>query len=223
VSPGLRATRQAWHTIAEHVLAPALHAATGRIGLRPAPGGVRTPPFGPHSTVVEIDGGDLVVTAGGRSRREPMTTLRAAGTFVGIEPKALVQVYPPATSPTLDEALVVDPMAAEQLAAWFGLGDAALAAFASHIAVDAAVDVQLWPEHFDLATSVADVGYGVSPGDDDIDEPYLYVGPHAGPPPGACAFWNAPFGAARRWTAVRSVDDAVEFFLAGRARLRHRR
>ena len=42
---------------------------------------------------------------------------------------------------------------------------------------------QLWPEHFDLACDLGnlDAGtcatYGVSPGDADIAEPYLYVSP----------------------------------------------
>ncbi len=38
-------TREALHTIAEHVLAPARYAVTGRIGLRATPGGFGTPPF----------------------------------------------------------------------------------------------------------------------------------------------------------------------------------
>jgi len=52
----------------------------------------------------------------------------------------------------------------------------------------------LWPEHFDIGITVAEVNYGVSPGDASIGEPYAYVGPwHV--PDGA--FWNQPFGAAR--------------------------
>jgi hypothetical protein len=41
--------------------------------------------------------------------------------------------------------------------------------------------VQLWPEHFDLAVELGDeaagrrAAYGVSPGDESVAEPYLYV------------------------------------------------
>ena len=38
----LPATREAWHRLAEHVLAAAQYAATGDIGLVPAPGGFAT-------------------------------------------------------------------------------------------------------------------------------------------------------------------------------------
>jgi hypothetical protein len=41
------ATRDGSHRVAEHLLAAARYAASGEIGLVPAPGGFRTPPFGP--------------------------------------------------------------------------------------------------------------------------------------------------------------------------------
>ena len=44
--------------------------------------------------------------------------------------------------------------------------------------------------------------------------PYLYVGPDA-IPAGGEDFWNQPFGAARPWTDVRTVADAVAFFADG--------
>jgi len=37
-------TRSAWQALGEHVLSAARYAATGRIGLCQAPGGVGTPP-----------------------------------------------------------------------------------------------------------------------------------------------------------------------------------
>ena len=40
------ATRASLHTLAEHVLAPARHRVTGRIGLRATEGGFGAPPFG---------------------------------------------------------------------------------------------------------------------------------------------------------------------------------
>jgi hypothetical protein len=38
-------TLESLHALAEHVVAAALYAETGRIGLRVAPGGFSTPPF----------------------------------------------------------------------------------------------------------------------------------------------------------------------------------
>jgi len=57
----LAGTRDALHRLAEHVVSPARFAVTGRIGLRPAPGGVQTPPFGDDDRVVEVDHSDLVI------------------------------------------------------------------------------------------------------------------------------------------------------------------
>src|SRR4051794_12377951 len=79
------ATRTAWHTLAERVLAPARHAASGHIGLRPAPGGFTTGDLGDGRTI-SVDGTELVITKGGQSRRTPITTLGAAAAFVGVAP-----------------------------------------------------------------------------------------------------------------------------------------
>ena len=60
--------------------------------------------------------------------------------------------------------------------------------------------VQLWPEHFDLAVELGREGsspegpparaaYGCSPGDQNNDEPYIYVAPWVAPPPGE--LWQA--------------------------------
>lgn len=213
-------TRSAWHRVAEHVLAAARYAGAGRIGLRPSPGGVRTPPFGPDERVVAIDGTELVVTAGGESRRAPITTLREAGRFVGISPGAPAHVYTPATPLELDEPLTIDPEAARVLADWFALGERALAAFSAEIAADSPGEAQLWPEHFDLAITAAAVNYGASPGDADHPTPYLYVGPHEPVADDGSGFWNAPFGAVRDIGEVGSAEDAVAFFRTGRERLR---
>jgi len=215
----LARTRDALHRVAEHVVSPARYAATGRIGLRPAPGGFATPPFGDDDRVVAVDGAELTVRAAGTERRTPLTTLRAAAEFVGIEPGAPAHVYTPATRLDLDEPLDVDPAAALVLAAWYQLGQTALRSFAAQIPEDAPGEAQLWPEHFDLGLAAAGVNYGVSPGDEQFPDPYLYVGPHTGRPEGDDEFWNAPFGAVLTIHDVPSVDDAVAFFRAGRDRL----
>ena len=71
----------------------------------------------------------------------------------------------------------------------------------------------LWPEHFDIGITMAEINYGVSPGDALIGEPYAYVGPWQVP---AGAFWNQPFGAARPLGQLTSPQAILEFFLEGR-------
>jgi hypothetical protein len=71
----------------------------------------------------------------------------------------------------------------------------------------------LWPEHFDVGITMAEVNYGVSPGDATLGEPYAYVGPWRVP---SGAFWNQPFGAARPLTSLSSPHATLDFLLAGR-------
>ena len=212
----LSATRDSLHRLAEHVVSPARHAVTGRIGLRPAPRGLRTPPFGDGQRVVEVDGAELVVRDDTGERRSGVTTLRAAGEFVGIAPGAPTDVYHPATPCELDTPLLLDPAAMLTLAECYSAGEAALAELSRRIDGDEPSEAQLWPEHLDLAISAARVNYGVSAGDELIPEPYAYVGPYDGPPSDD-PFWNAPFGAARPMRDIPSRTDLVAFFLAGRA------
>jgi len=70
-----------------------------------------------------------------------------------------------------------------------------------------------WPEHFDVGITMAEVNYGVSPGDATLGEPYAYVGPWRVP---SGAFWNQPFGAARPLTSLSSPQATLDFLLAGR-------
>lgn len=216
----LPATREALHQLAEHVLAAARYAATGDIGLVPAPGGFATPPFGAESTVLAVDLDELVVTRAGQQRRSRIHTLAQAAVFVGIQPGAAEEVYRPATPLEPDAPLRIDREAARLLADWYQLGAHALAAFGTAVPDDEPTPSTLWPEHFDLAIVAARVNYGFSPGDAQIGEPYLYVGPFDGPPPGGDEFWNASFGAVLGHREVASIEAAVAFFHAGRDRIR---
>jgi hypothetical protein len=215
----LAATRDSLHAVAEHVLAAVLHRATGRIGLRPAPGGFATPTFdGPAGpTRVAVDGTDLVVDTGGDRRRAPLTTLRAAAELAGVPPGAPGDVYPPATPLDLDRPLPLDADVARRLAAFYAGTAEALRTFLDRHGEEGPAPITLWPEHLDLATSVGEVNYGGSPGDDGRPLPYLYVGPWAPPP--TDDFWNEPFGAARTWPGDVDAEEAVAFFDEGRARL----
>ena len=88
--------------------------------------------------------------------------------------------------------------------------------------------LQIWPEHFDLGTDLdaspggERMNVGGSPGDSYLSEPYLYVGPRNSARPGDAAYWNAPFGAALTFTALRATDrpgDAALAFLVRGAEL----
>ena len=218
-SASLAVTRAGLHQVAEHILAAALYRATGKIGLVPSPGGFRTPSFGTDGGFLAVDGTELVVGGAGDTKRTPLTTVRAAAEFAGVTPGAPAQVYRPATPLDLDEPLMIEPDAARLLAEWYGLGAQALSRFAAEIPGDQPTAPRLWPEHFDVGLTAAGVDYGASPGDDHSTDPYLYVGPHDGPPPGDPAFWNAPFGAARTIRQIGTVAAAAAFFHDGRARV----
>lgn len=213
----LAVTRGGLHRVAEHVLAAGLYAASGKIGLVPSPGGFRTPPFGADGRFLAVDGTELVAGDAAATRRTALTTLRAAAEFAGVTPGAPARVYKPATPLNLDEPLMIDPDAARLLAEWYQLGAEAMSRLAAEIPGDEPGAVVLWPEHFDVGMTAAAINYGASPGDDHVPGPYLYVGPHGGPPPGDPAFWNAPFGAARTFRQIGTVAEAVAFFRQGRA------
>ena len=84
--------------------------------------------------------------------------------------------------------------------------------------------VQLWPEHFDVATELGSeergerAAYGASPGDDEHPEPYLYVAPWTARPEGelwnATAFAGAELGLPRPARGRRSGGAAADFFEA---------
>jgi hypothetical protein len=82
----------------------------------------------------------------------------------------------------------------------------------------------LWPEHFDVAATVAEVNYGVSVGDDTHQLPYAYVGPWTVP---AGSFWNAPFGALYPLDPATDIDELTiriaDFFERGRRELNGRK
>jgi hypothetical protein len=129
------------------------------------------------------------------------------------------QVYPAATPLALDEPLTVDTAAAALLAGWYALGAEAMRRFAAEIASGQPSAAVLWPEHFDLGITAEAMNYGASPGDSQIPSPYLYVGPHGGPPEDDPEFWNTPFGAARTIADITTVEQALAFFRDARSRV----
>lgn len=215
--PAFGPTRDGLHRLACYVISPALKARTGRIGLRVTDDGFATPPFDDGS-VIGVSG-DRMLTAAGET---PITTLRDAAAFVGVElsPNPDVGTDLPPYEPDAD--LGVDDAASRLLARWYGFGDTALARLrvtvppAGHV-----TEPQLWPEHFDLAVVVTlpielYVNVGFSPGDDFSSEPYAYVGPHVPAPANDDPYWNAPFGAYLSYRDLVAADDphaAVDRFI----------
>jgi hypothetical protein len=210
-------TRCAWHAVAEHVLASARHRATGRIGLRVTPGGCGTPPYERDGTTEElrIAGRDLVVRIGEATTVTALTTIAAAAAVAGIEPGGPSDVYRLTTPLEPDAPLVIDDDAARALAAWFELASTALAELRAEIspALDPS-DIQLWPEHFDVAFDFGEESlgtrgtFGASPGDAEHPEPYLYVTHWA--EVADDPFWNDDVfaGASLPYSEVRAGGDA---------------
>ena len=199
----LVAARRSLHAVAEQVLAGPQYRAGGTIRLGVTPGG-----FAQVTGALRVEGTDLVTG----DRRVPLTgtiadVAAAAGVAAGV-PEGL---YGDHADWADGERLALDPTAAGVLAAWFARGDAGLRAFAP------GEEPVIWPEHFDLAISLDEVNYGVSPGDAGHGSPYAYVGPWT---PRDGPFWNAPFGAVRGADELPDADAVAAFFTAGRDAVR---
>src|SRR2546423_4733117 len=184
------ATRGALHRVAEEIVAPA-RKPHNEIALRQTPGGFGTPPFefDGKRTQVRVEGAELVLTADGKETRADLTTLAEAGELLGpgLLPDGLLADT---------ELLPVDPRAADRLSDFYRFGAKALERFREGLSADAeASEINLWPEHFDIALEAGSeasgqrANYGASPGDQGHPVPYLYVGPWTAPADGA--LWNA--------------------------------
>jgi len=217
--PELVRTRLALHAVAERVVSPARQRATGNeIALRWYPGGFGTPPFSDErgDRVIRVELTDLVDAFDGSERRAALTSLRAAGARVDdlVDPRELP-----------DDALAIDPAAAAFLGDWFCFATLVIADL--RVGAPADLDpgwVQLWPEHFDVATELgsedagARAAYGASPGDAQHPDPYLYVAPWTARPEGER--WNASAfaGAELSYAELRRAGDpraAADGFFAG--------
>ncbi|HVT77300.1 MAG TPA: hypothetical protein VHD87_09735 [Acidimicrobiales bacterium] len=183
------ATRQSLHKVAEHVMAKASYAAIGHIGLRAHTGGFATQEFDGRRIVCRDGTLDGVVIAG--------KTLRDLGASDAELP------YTP-TTPLDDDPLVVDGRSAQGIGDWYGLVAVALQA----VAPPDATTQQIWPEHFDLATTFDETNFGGSPGDDTYPEPYLYVGPWDR---SDTSTFDDPWGWTLHSRDVSSVEDAIAF------------
>lgn len=209
-------TREALHLVAEHVIAPTRARDQGEITLRWTLGGFGTAFFGSESQL-RIEGDRLVVQHGGSVTSDSLTTLPEAAEFVGFD---------------IPQGLSNEPLDIDAQASLF-LGD--LYGFAFNVLEELRAEshalepslVNLWPEHFDVAVELGGekaghrAAYGLSPGDANHAEPYLYVAPWTAHPEGR--LWQAQgfSGAQMSWAELIESEDqretALEFF---RARLR---
>lgn len=192
-------TRRSLHGVGELLIAGPQYREHGTIRLRVTSGG-----FGGAESAIRVDGSELTWPDG---------VTRLAGTCAELAARIGVQaaapgIYADGSGLAPDSALTVDPVAAIVLADWLARGDAALRAFEQD------AEPVLWPEHFDLAITVDEVNYGVSPGDAGHPGPYAYIGPWSPPRPGG--FWNAPFGALRGAESLTSAESVLDFFTEGR-------
>jgi hypothetical protein len=113
------------------------------------------------------------------------------------------------------EPLDVDPGHTARLAAFFAFAWGVLETLRAEAAEPS--EIHLWPEHFDVAFEDREVTYGASPGDENHEEPYLYVAPWTAPAP--APEWNATgfSGAEAPWT-----DEAAALaFLRARRDMLH--
>ena len=226
------ATRDALHTVGEHVLAAARHAANGKIGLRVTHRGFGTP-FFEHDgqpAQLRVDGTDLVVVHGDDVTRIPLTVLssptRGYHAFPTTKPEGDLDLgYPTATVWSADLVRQIDTRAAAQLADVFGFACSVLEEIRCGQLDGDTTRVQLWPEHFDMSIDLGDDAtgergtFGVSPGDTAHPEPYLYATHWADVAPDP--YWNdAAFnGASLTYRELLAAPDpraaALEFFRTG--------
>ena len=218
-----------YHRLAYSVVAEARYQCNGKFGLRYVRGGFGTPFFG-DDVQVRVAGDRLVVQEAGQARAAPITTLREAGEFVGVDPGTTAREHDSPELGDIDRPLDARVEAGEFLGAWFGLATAALEELRFSPGVADPERVQLWPGHFDPAIAAGDAEsgrratYGFSPGDHSHDEPYIYVAAwddvdRSDP------FWNEEDfnGASLSYSALCAAENhcgaAVDFLRDGYARL----
>ncbi|MDE0700864.1 MAG: hypothetical protein F4Y27_07785 [Acidimicrobiaceae bacterium] len=224
--------RNAYHRLAYSVIAEARRCANTKFGLRYTRGGFGTPFFGDDQQV-RVQDGLLVVQQGAEVRHSAITSLRAAGEFVGVQPGTAAAEHDSPPLGDVDSDLGASRSTGAFLAEWFGFSWAVLEELRVTPGAVDAERTQLWPGHFDPAAAIGDVEqdqratYGCSPGDDAHDEPYLYVGAW-GEVDREDPYWNETTfnGASLPYAALVGTDNAVQtalnFFRAGLGRLRGR-
>jgi hypothetical protein len=145
------------------------------------------------SLAVLADDGEIArLVLAGRTKSEALAWLgeRARDLGASPDPLSLEAPYSLPAHEVDSGALFALPDATSlvELARWFADGDLLLRGVAS--AWVGAAPVRVWPHHFDVGSVLpvgpptgATLGIGLSPGDEGIAEPYLYVTPWPVPEP----------------------------------------
>ncbi len=127
-------------------------------------------------------------------------------------------VHPGFQIPGKVERIVAPSLEPAELGRWYANADAELCRLALRTA--GAGPVSCWPHHFDIATLIElggrnTIGVGLSPGDEGIAEPYVYVNhfparPRRALPPLDAGEWNTSgwVGALLRGSALVVAGDA---------------
>lgn len=195
-------TRDGMHSAAEWLLSGPQYVDRTTIRLRIQDDGIATLGgerlLNEDGLTMRTDGGSVTVAWG--------PTIRHLANAAAFEPTMPTGVYDDHGPLGPDDALDVDPADVRRLLQWFVLGRDALQSFAAE------EEPVLWPEHFDLAITHAEVNFGVSAGDGFHPSCYAYVGPwHLRD----ADFWNAPFGAFCSAEEVSDVATMSAFFSEG--------
>jgi hypothetical protein len=197
-------TRRALHGVAEMILAGPQFRTSGSIELAVTDGGFGTV----AEPLLRVRGTELIVG----ERAVPMNglTYQEVAAAAHVEAGRPEGVYKEGSGLEPDDTIGLEAGDAAVIERAFAWGMEALLRLAP------SERPILWPEHFDVAVTVDEVNYGVSPGDQYLPEPYAYAGPwrmRVG------AFWNAPFGAARPLRLLPGATAVHDFFSEARDRV----
>ncbi|MFC5181311.1 hypothetical protein [Actinomadura harenae] len=197
-------TRRALHGVAEMVLAGPQFRTSGSIELAVTDGGFGTV----ARPLLRVRGTELIVG----ERAVPMNglTFREVASAADVEVGRPEGVYKEGSGLDPDDTIGLEVGEAAAIERAFAWGLEALQRLAP------SERPILWPEHFDVAITVDEVNYGVSPGDAYLSEPYAYAGPWR---TRVGAFWNAPFGAARPLRLLPGATAVHDFFCEARDRV----
>jgi hypothetical protein len=213
-------------------MSPARHQVNGKIGLRFTKGGFGTPFFG-DDRQLRVESGKLTIQQADQAEALRITTIGAAceAAEIGYEPDWFAGFRDPLTPDDPEADLAIEENAVSALGSLYGFAHSVLEELrATSQDGDQPSLVQLWPEHFDVgldlgeATKSGRATFGLSPGDQDHPEPYLYVSAWTAVDRSE-PFWNDHFfnGASLAYQQLLDAVDqralALEFFQRARALL----
>lgn len=224
-------TRRSLHQIAFHVVAPARHAITGKLGLRFTLHGFGSPFFGEEEQI-RVENGRLVYQTSDEVRSVEPGTLAEACEFSGIPYREswFGGFHDPPSPIGSTTRLDIATDAATAIGEWFGFATLVLERTRRTPGAEDVSRVQLWPEHFDTAIEMGSsekghrASYGASPGDEMHAGPYLYVASWGEIDRGD-RYWNDHSfnGASLSYEDILDTDDQVvvasDFYRRGYERL----